>query len=129
MLALDILAVIALFAWRAWLSARHRNTSKVDDQPEAKPDSSMERATAMAGWAEGSRADWDRHVRPMLARELTELLRSKRDTPEAAAVGERMFGADLWPWVDPNQPFRDHPEQPGPGRAGLTRILDRLERL
>ena len=73
--------------------------------------------------------DWDRHVRPVLARELAELSRARRDPIAANEIGRRMLGEELWAWVDPRHPFSTEPDQPGPGRAGLTAILDRLERL
>ena len=127
----DILAVVALLGWRIWLSPSRTKESTVDSSTQAAPDTSMDRARATIGWAEGSRADWDRHVRPLLAREVTELLRARRDpaAPRARQAGHRLLGSDLWPWVDPDQPFSTDPDRPGPGRDGLARILDRLERL
>jgi hypothetical protein len=124
---LDLLTVAALLGLRLRLAAPRKST--LDDvEPASTPDSSVDRARATSGWAAGSRTDWDRHVRPVLARELTEILRARRD-PASARVGERMFGETLWPWVDPNQPFASDGEAPGPGRDALARILDRLERL
>jgi hypothetical protein len=131
----DILAVVIVVAVRIGLSARYRHIESTVDISEPVPakDSSVDRARATAAWAEGSRVDWDRHVRPVLAREFTELLRARRDpggqTQAESQAGERMFGSKLWPWVDPSRPFTAEPHRPGPGREGLTRILDRLERL
>jgi len=129
----DILAVVIVVAVRIGLTARDHRIESTVDMLETLPakDTSVDRARATIGWAEGSRVDWDRHVRPVLAREFTELLRARRDPGSQAEsqAGERMFGPDLWPWVDPSRPFTAEPHRPGPGREGLTRILDRLERL
>jgi hypothetical protein len=127
----NVVAIVALFAWRLSLIPRRPDASTVDDEPAPPPDTSMDRARATLDWADGSRADWDRHVRPLLAREVAELLRARRDPalPQPAHPGGRLLGPDLWPLVDPAQPFTAEPDRPGPGRDGLARILDRLERL
>jgi hypothetical protein len=129
--AVNVVAILALFVWRSSLIPRRPDASMVDDEPAPPADTSMARARATADWADGSRADWDRHVRPLLAREVAELLRARRDptAPQPAHTGGRLLGPDLWPLVDPAQPFTAEPDRPGPGRDGLARILDRLERL
>lgn len=133
MTLIELLAVALLVAVRIGLAIGHRSAASTVDDPDPLPinDSSVDRAKAMAGWADGSRVDWDRHVRPALAREFTETLRARRDPGplNESTAGERMFGPELWPWVDPSRPFTAEPDRPGPGRAGLVRILDRLERL
>ena len=40
-----------------------------------------------------------------------------------------LFGADLWAWVNPENVSRTDAEKPGPGRAALDEILQRLERV
>lgn len=125
--AADVVAIVALLAWRLSLIPRRPEESTVDDAPAPAPDTSIDRARATVDWADGSRADWDRHVRPLLAREVAELLRARRDP--VAPQGGRLLGPDLWPLVDPAQPFTAEPDRPGPGRDGLARILDQLERL
>jgi hypothetical protein len=40
-----------------------------------------------------------------------------------------LFGAELWPWVDPENVSLDRRDEPGPGRAALDEILQRLERV
>jgi hypothetical protein len=82
-------------------------------------------------WAESTRTDWDRHLRPMLARRY-EMATGQRQTKDPAAFhagGRMLFGAELWEWVNPNNvtPVRDY--QPGPGRAALEEILQRLEQV
>jgi hypothetical protein len=124
---IDVVAAVAIIAWRAAIAAGNR-WSTVDNADPPPADSSVDRAKATIGWAEGTRADWDRHVRPVLARELTEVLRARR-VPGETPIGQRVLGAELWPLVDPSHPFTADLARPGPGRDGLARILDQLERL
>ena len=80
-------------------------------------------------WSESTRSDWDRHLRPMLARryEIATGHKQSKDPAAYQAGGRMLFGADLWEWVNPNNiaPTGDH--SPGPGRAALGEILERLE--
>ncbi|HTX93905.1 MAG TPA: hypothetical protein VME67_03090 [Mycobacterium sp.] len=82
-------------------------------------------------WSESTRADWDRHLRPMLARryELTTGQRQSKDPVAYHASGRMLFGVDLWEWVNPNNVVRAGDRQPGPGRAALEEILRRLEQV
>ena len=113
----ELIAIIAVATARL----RLRKPSTVDTEPADEPiDPTVARARALVEWAGGTRLDWDRHVRPVLARELVELTRGRR--------AEHLLGPELWPLVDPGRTF-DAPDEPGPGHAGLTRVLDRLERL
>lgn len=129
-LVIDLVAAVVLLGLRLRLTVHDRKSTVDEVGSLAVPDTSLDRATTIGSWAAGSRADWDRHVRPVLAREFGEILRARRD-PGAVGqrAGEQMFGARLWPLVDPNQPFRSGGERPGPGREALAGILDRLERL
>lgn len=109
----------------------------VDDQP---PGMEAERAEATArwmartesliSWADGTRGDWDHHLRPLLAREFQQSTGQRQglDPAETAAAGEVFFG-DLWQWVDPECVQRSDRAAPGPGRDVLDRILRRLEQL
>lgn len=80
-------------------------------------------------WAESTRADWDRHWRPVLARRFaaTTGQRPGKDPAAFAATGQLLFGAQLWSWVDPGNVSRTGRGEPGPGRAALEQILTRLE--
>jgi hypothetical protein len=80
-------------------------------------------------WAESTRSDWDRHLRPMLARRYEILTGHKQSKDSAAyhAGGQMLFGADLWEWVNPNNIVPTGDRSPGPGRAALGEILERLE--
>jgi hypothetical protein len=79
--------------------------------------------------SETNRTDWDRNWRPILAQRFgmtTGQLRSK-DPAAFDAIGRMLFGAQLWEWVDPSNVARTGGDEPGPGRAVLEEILQRLE--
>lgn len=82
-------------------------------------------------WSESTRADWDRHLRPMLARryEIATGQRLAKDPAAFQSTGHMLFGADLWEWVNPNNIRRAADHQPGPGRAAFEEILRRLEQV
>jgi hypothetical protein len=82
-------------------------------------------------WSESSRSDWDRHLRPMLARRY-EIATGQKLTKDPAAfhsTGQMLFGAELWEWVNPNNVARGGDVQPGPGRAAFEEILRKLEQV
>lgn len=91
----------------------------------------VSRTEALIHWSETTRSDWDRRVRPVLARqfEMATKANQRRTTDPAAfqATGEMLFGADLWPWVDPDNVMRGGLAQRGPGRGTLEGILHCLE--
>ncbi|MQY26394.1 hypothetical protein [Nocardia aurantia] len=91
----------------------------------------LARTAALLDFADSSRGDWDRHLRPVLAREFAMSLGHKAvgDRRLVAQVGTAHFGAALWPWVDPSAAAPDRRSDPGPGRGVLLEIIDRLERL
>ncbi len=82
-------------------------------------------------WSDSTRADWDRHLRPMLARryEMTTGQRQAKDPMAYHATGRMLFGAGLWEWVNPNNVTRTGDHHPGPGRAVLEEILRKLEQI
>ena len=82
-------------------------------------------------WAESTRADWDRHLRPMLARryEMATGQRLAKDPAAFYSAGRLLFGAELWEWVNPNNVTRTGDRQPGPGRAAFEEILRKLEQV
>lgn len=87
------------------------------------------RAQMLADRAEGTRADWDRHLRPLLAKEfeLSTGLRVAKNRKATEAAGILQFGPELWRWVDPaNSALRDQTSR-APGRAALDEILRRLQ--
>jgi hypothetical protein len=82
-------------------------------------------------WSDSTRADWDRHLRPMLARRyaIATGQRQAKDPAAFQATGQMLLGAELWKWVDPNNVTRTGSREPGPGRAALEEILQKLEQV
>jgi hypothetical protein len=82
-------------------------------------------------WSQSTRSDWDRHLRPMLARrfEIATGHGLAKDPTAYYATGRMLFGAELWEWVNPNNVTGTRDQTPGPGRATLEEILHRLEQV
>jgi len=110
------------------------------NQPPAEPDPGdlgdslrrwLSNTAATIRRSDSSRADWDRHLRPMLARryEIATGQRQSKDPAAFQATGRMLFGAELWEWVNPNNVSRSGDRQPGPGRAALEEILRKLEQV
>jgi hypothetical protein len=91
----------------------------------------LSRTETLISRAESTRRDWDRHLRPMLARqfELATGQRQARNRVAFHATGTMLFGAELWAWVDPQNVSRTGDSEPGPGRDALDEILRRLEQV
>jgi hypothetical protein len=91
----------------------------------------LSRTETLISRAESTRRDWDRHLRPMLARqfELATGQRQARNRVAFHATGTMLFGAELWAWVDPQNLSRTGDSEPGPGREALDEILRRLEQV
>ncbi|MCG5432828.1 hypothetical protein LV457_11090 [Mycobacterium sp. MYCO198283] len=91
----------------------------------------LARTHTLINWSDASRRDWDRHLRPLLARQFaTATGQVKARNPDAyRASGELLFGTDLWAWVDPDNVIASRANEPGPGRDALEEILRRLEQL
>jgi hypothetical protein len=91
----------------------------------------LSRTEMLVSRAESTRRDWDRHLRPMLARqfELATGQRQSRNQTAFRATGTMLFGQELWAWVDPQNVSRTGDSEPGPGREALDEILRRLERV
>ncbi|MDT5014520.1 MAG: hypothetical protein QOD39_680, partial [Mycobacterium sp.] len=91
----------------------------------------LSRTETLISRAESTRRDWDRHLRPMLARqfEMATGQRQAKDHAAFHATGSMLFGAELWAWVDPQNVSRTGGNEPGPGRDALDQILRRLEQV
>ncbi|MGE2732549.1 hypothetical protein ACQI4F_24035 [Mycolicibacterium vaccae] len=91
----------------------------------------LSRTETLISWSESSRADWDRRLRPMLARqfEMTAGTRKAKDPRAFQSSGLMLFGPQLWAWVDPENISRSGGGEPGPGRDTLDAILRRLEQI
>ncbi len=82
----------------------------------------------LIAWADSTRGDWDRHLRPRLAREYL-MATGQQESAAQRETGLMVFGEDLWPWVDPRNIPRTDRDAPGPGRSALQEILRRLEQI
>jgi hypothetical protein len=91
----------------------------------------LSRTETLISWSESTRSDWDRHLRPMLARQFGIATGQKQNkNPDGfRATGRMLFGDELWAWVDPENIARTDKHVPGPGRQALDEILRRLEQV
>jgi hypothetical protein len=128
------IAVAAVLLALRWYLVRE---SAPDDEEPRSDDAAealrrwLSRTETLVSRAEATRRDWDRHLRPMLARQF-ELATGQKRTKDHAGyhtTGRMLFGAELWSWVDPENVSRTGSEEPGPGRDALDRILQRLEQV
>ncbi|BCI50879.1 hypothetical protein NIIDNTM18_01570 [Mycolicibacterium litorale] len=135
----DVLTVTAVVLAAALIAARWAlagDTAAAPAMSEADERAAAlrrwtERTETLIGWSESTRADWDRRLRPMLARqfELATGQRKARNPKAFEVTGQMLFGPQLWQWVDPENVSRTGVDEPGPGRAALDEILRRLERV
>ena len=125
----------ALFAL---VNVRQAVGRDVEPSPPAIPNaleeslrSWLSRTQTLIHRSESTRSDWDRHLRPMLARRFAIATGQKQAKDPAAfdATGRTLFGAELWGWVTPNNVSQTGAREPGPGRATLEEILERLEQV
>jgi hypothetical protein len=126
------LALALLAAW--WRLARGVRPEWVDvttDDTGTALSRWVDRTRSQIAWSDSTRADWDRRLRPVLARQFELATRQPRvRSPRAfEATGRVLFGDELWAWVDPENISRTGALETGPGRAVLNDILERLERL
>jgi hypothetical protein len=107
------------------------DTSAEGSEPAESLRRWLSRTETLVGRSESTRRDWDRHLRPMLARqfELATGQRQVRNPTAYQATGQLLFGTQLWAWVDPQNVSRTGGDEPGPGRATLAEILRRMERV
>lgn len=132
LIAAGVMAAIGLLGVR-WALTREQDA--YDDSYARDPAESLRRwlvrTETLIARTESTRADWDKHLRPMLARQF-ELATGQRKSKDAAAfeaTATMVFGADLWQWVNPDNVSRTGINEPGPGRAVLDELLQRLERI
>jgi hypothetical protein len=124
----------ALFA----LVSARQLLGDVEPPPAAAPNaleeslrSWLSRTETLIHRSESTRNDWDRHLRPMLARRfaITTGLNQAKDPAAFDATGRMLFGPQLWAWVNPNNVAQTGAREPGPGRATLAEILELLEQV
>jgi hypothetical protein len=131
--ACGLIVALVILALR-WLLARDADIDQGDEGSNAPAESLrrwLSRTETLISRSESTRRDWDRHLRPMLARqfELATGQRQARNPAAFQATGQMLFGTELWTWVDPQNVSRTGGDDPGPGRAALAEILQRMERV
>jgi hypothetical protein len=129
-----VAAAAAVLLTVRWFLVRDAR-SVVDETRARDPAESLRRwrskTEILIARADTNRSDWDKYLRPMLARqfELATGQRKGKDANVFRATALAVFGAQLWPWVDPDNVSRSGAAEPGPGRAVLNDVLQRLEKL
>ncbi|BBZ30998.1 hypothetical protein MMAD_52930 [Mycolicibacterium madagascariense] len=107
--------------------------SSIDDSRARDPAESLRRwlskTEILIARADSTRSDWDKYLRPMLARqfELATGRRKGKDPRVFHATALALFGERLWQWVDPDDVSPTGAGEPGPGREVLAEVLQRLE--
>ncbi|MBF6332738.1 hypothetical protein [Nocardia transvalensis] len=134
LVGVPVLGALGLLVWSLVERSRAEPPNdpadnEIDNGPAEMLRRWQARAEMLAERADGSRADWDRYLRPLLAKEF-ELSSGHRITKNRRATesaGLMLFGPELWRWVDPaDSALRDHNTR-APGRAALDEILRRLQ--
>ncbi len=130
---IPVAGALGLLVWslveRARRLAPVTEDNDIDNGPVEMLRRWQARATMLADRSEGTRADWDRHLRPLLAKEfeLTSGHRMNKNRRALEVAGQLQFGPELWRWVDPaNSALRDEVNR-APGRPALDEILRRLQ--
>jgi hypothetical protein len=113
------------------VSSKAEPSESIADGPEESMRRWITRTETLIRWADSSQRDWDRHLRPRLAREFMTATgqRATKDPAAMQATGRMVFGDDLWKLVDPSNVAQTDTRGPGPGRQALYEILERLERV
>lgn len=128
-----VAVALALLALRWYLAhgIRVEPASPIVNDAEESLRRWMSRTETLISWSESTRSDWDRHLRPMLARQFGIATGQKQNkNPDGfATTGRMLFGDELWMWVDPENVARTGKDVPGPGRNALDEILRRLEQV
>jgi hypothetical protein len=120
------LVVFLLAARLSFAAAQQRAPDEpVADDPAESLRRWRSRTESTIRWADATRGDWDRHLRPRLAREFV-LATRQRDPAALQATGRIVFGENLWGWVDPNNVAHGRGREPGPGYSTLEEILRRM---
>lgn len=128
-------AVVAVALYPLWAQVRSSRKPPPSNAASPSADETLQRwlarAEARISWAERTRGDWDRHLRPLIAADFTTAAgqRQSKDRAALAVTGRMTFGPELWRWVDPNGASYEDRGEPAPGRAVLQSILERLEQM
>ena len=125
--ATGVAVVLLVVELRGRLAAGPEQAGPITDTTAESLQRWRSQAELMISWADGSRADWDRHLRPKLARDF--MLASRQKDPALLAPAGRIVFGDLWQWVDPQGARPGGRDEPAPGRDALDAILDRMDRI
>jgi hypothetical protein len=124
---------MALLALRWYLArgSKDESSTPIVNDAEESLRRWLSRTETLISWSESTRSDWDRHLRPMLARQFGIATGQKQNkNPDGyRSTGRMLFGDELWTWVDPENVARTNKDVPGPGRQTLDAILRRLEQV
>jgi hypothetical protein len=123
--------VLLALRWLLVRGIKPEPPADISDDPAELLRRWLSRTETLIAWSESSRSDWDRHLRPMLARQFGIATGQKqtKDPGSFRATGRMLFGDELWSWVDPENIARTGGHVPGPGRSVLNEILQRLEQV
>jgi hypothetical protein len=133
LVVVGVMVGLVLLTLRWFLMREHQPAA--EDTPANDPAEALRRwrsrTETLISRSEATRRDWDRHLRPMLARqfEMATGQKQSKDRTAFQATGRMLFGAELWSWVDPQNVSRSGGDEPAPGREALDEILQRLEQV
>ncbi|WP_280452340.1 hypothetical protein, partial [Nocardia cyriacigeorgica] len=128
--------VAVALAWLVW-SLLGRSGPREPDLPDEIENGPAEmlhrwhaRAQMLAERADGTRADWDRYLRPLLAKEfeLSAGVRVAKNRKAIEAAGIHQFGPELWRWVDPANSELGRQVGGAPGGGGVVEIQSRPQK-
>jgi hypothetical protein len=133
LVAVGVMVALVVLALRVYLvhEPGYESGDALSNDPAESLRRWLSRTETLISRSDSTRRDWDRHLRPMLARQF-ELATGQRQVSDRAAfhaTGTILFGAELWAWVDPQNVSRTGDSEPGPGRDALHEILRRLEQV
>ncbi|WP_280339373.1 hypothetical protein [Nocardia neocaledoniensis] len=129
--ALPVAVALAVLIWsmRQRVVREEPLTEYIDNGPAEMLGRWHARASMLTARADGTRADWDRHLRPLLAKEfeLSTGLRVAKNRRATEAAGQLQFGPELWRWVDPANSALGGPGGGAPGGGGRGVVQGRIE--
>jgi hypothetical protein len=121
---------VALAAFALHVTGRLASNGNAEEPAQSAALESLQRwksqTEELIRWADGTRGEWDRHLRPKLARDFL-IATKQKESLALASAGRLIFGEELWQWVDPQNVSAARRGEPGPGRGALDEILRRLE--
>jgi hypothetical protein len=133
LVVVGVMVALVLLALRLYLvhEPGYESGGELSNDPAESLRRWLSRTETLISRSETTRRDWDRHLRPMLARQFAMATgqRQARDHAAFHATGTMLFGEELWAWVDPQNVSRTGDSEPGPGRDALDEILRRLEQV